>query len=249
MGSLKKQNILIAGASSGIGKEIAHQAANEGANLCLISSNAEKLNGVVKDLSTITSVVGIAIDFSNPAWHQNYTTQVAEYGPFDGLVFSVGISPTKPFKVLKQEDWTNVFQLNLFSAIQLTQLALSNVSPNANFSAVYISSVLSEVGDKGKSLYSMTKSAMVAMVKSLALEYAKKTYRFNAISPGVVNTPLSSKSIYRENEESNNLMQSKHPLGFGEVSDVANAAIYLLSDKSKWVSGTNMIVDGGYLAQ
>ncbi len=249
MSLLKNKNILIAGSSSGIGKEIAFQAANEGANLCLISSNEEKLNGVVNELSSLSTVKGIAIDFSDPSWYVNFAPQVAQFGPFDGLVFSVGISPTKPFKVLKQEDWTNLFQLNLFSAIQLTQLALSNSSMETPISAVYISSVLSEVGDKGKSLYSMSKSAMVAMVKSLALEYAKKKYRFNAISPGVVETPLSSKSVYRENEDANKTMEAKHPLGYGNVKDVADAAIYLLSDKCRWVTGTNMIVDGGYLAQ
>jgi len=249
MGVLTGKKILVAGGSSGIGKEIAKIAITEGASVLLVSSNEEKLHLAAAELLDYGSVSTLAIDFSKPEWASVHSDEILKHGPFDGLVYAVGISPTKPFRVLKPLDWNNLFQINLFASIQLTQLVLGSTSVNTTFSGVYISSVLSEVGDKGKSLYSMSKSALVSMVKCLTLEYAKKNFRFNAISPGVVETPLSAKSIYRENEESLKKMEIKHPLGFGSVSDVAEAAVYLLSDKSKWVSGTNMIVDGGYLAQ
>jgi NAD(P)-dependent dehydrogenase (short-subunit alcohol dehydrogenase family) len=249
MGVLTGKKILVAGGSSGIGKEIAKIAITEGATLLLVSSNEQKLNLAAIELSSFGPVSTFAIDLSQPDWDSVYKDEILKYGPFDGLVYAVGISPTKPFRVLKPLDWNQLFQINLFASIQLTQLALGATSVNSTFSGVYISSVLSEVGDKGKSLYSMSKAALVSMVKCLTLEYAKKNFRFNTISPGVVETPLSAKSVYRENEESLQKMEIKHPLGFGNVSDVAEAAVYLLSDKSKWVSGTNMIVDGGYLAQ
>ncbi len=151
---------------------------------------------------------------------------------------------------MKKEAILEAFQLNVFSAITLIQaMTKSDIKSPEGMSMVLISSVLSEAGEKGKSLYAMTKAALVAMVKSLALEYADKKIRFNAISPSVVNTPLSLKSEYRKNESSMNYVQEQHPLGLGEVEDVANAAIYLLSDGSRWVTGTNLIVDGGYLAR
>lgn len=249
MGILTGKKILIAGGSSGIGKEIAKLALTEGATLLLVSSSEQKLNFATTELSSIGLLSTLAIDLSQPDWDSVYKDEILKYGPFDGLVYTAGISPTNPFRVLKAKDWNQLFQINLFASIQLTQLVLGATSGNNTFSGVYISSVLSEVGDKGKSLYSMSKAALVSMVKCLALEYAKKKFRFNTISPGVVETPLSLKSVYRENDESKQKMEIKHPLGFGNVSDVAEAAVYLLSDKSKWVTGTNMIVDGGYLAQ
>jgi NAD(P)-dependent dehydrogenase (short-subunit alcohol dehydrogenase family) len=249
MGILTGKKIVIAGGSSGIGKEIAKIALTEGATVLLITSNVKKLHSTANEFLDIGKVFTLAIDLFQPDWDSVYKDEILKYGPFDGLIYTVGISPTKPFRVIKSQDWNQLFQINLFASIQLTQLVLETTSGNSTFSGVYISSVLSEVGDKGKSLYSMTKAALVSMVKCLALEYSKKNFRFNAISPGVVNTPLSANSVYRQNEESLLKMKEKHPLGFGDVSDVAEAAIYLLSDKSKWVSGTNMIVDGGYLAQ
>jgi NAD(P)-dependent dehydrogenase (short-subunit alcohol dehydrogenase family) len=249
MGILTGKKILVAGGSSGIGKEIAKIAITEGATVLLISSNEQKLDDAATELLALGRVFTLAIDFSKPEWDSVYSNEILKFGPFDGLVYAVGISPTKPFRVLKPLDWNQLFQINLFASIQLTQLVLGTTSANTTFSGVYISSVLSEVGDKGKSLYRMTKAALVSMVKCLTLEYAKKKFRFNSISPGVVETPLSAKSVFRENEDSLQRMEIKHPLGFGNVSDVADAAIYLLSDKSKWISGTNVIVDGGYLAQ
>jgi len=95
----------------------------------------------------------------------------------------------------------------------------------------------------------MNKSALVAIVKSLALEYAAKKIRFNAISPSVVNIPLSLKSEYRKNEVAMKHVLDQHPLGLGEVEDIANATIFFLSPASKWITGENLIVDGGYLAK
>jgi len=118
-----------------------------------------------------------------------------------------------------------------------------------SFSGVYISSVVSEVGEKGKTLYSMSKSALVGMAKSLALEYANKGARFNCISPAVVETPLSQKSYYRQDENAMKEILNEHPLGLGAPEDVAYAAVFLLSEQSKWITGINMPVDGGYLAK
>ena len=144
----------------------------------------------------------------------------------------------------------DTFSINLFAAIQLIQLVTKmGIKSRNGMSILMISSVMSETGAKGKSLYAMTKAALVGMVKSLALEYADKKIRFNAISPSVVNTPLSMKSEYRKDVESMQKIEAMHPLGLGRVDDVAYASIYLLSDASKWVTGTNMIVDGGYLAR
>lgn len=173
-----------------------------------------------------------------------------DHAPINGFVHAAGISPTIPFKVMKPKQWEEAFQLNVFSAVQLMQLLTKvGIKSPDGMSMVLISSVMSEVGEKGKSIYAMTKSALIGLVKSLALEYADKHIRFNAISPSVVNSPLSEKSIYRTNEAAMQQVLDQHPLGLGEGEDIANAAIYLLSEASRWVTGTNMVVDGGYLAR
>jgi NAD(P)-dependent dehydrogenase (short-subunit alcohol dehydrogenase family) len=173
-----------------------------------------------------------------------------ENAPIHGFVHAAGVSPTIPFKVMKPRQWEEAFQLNVFSAVQIMQLLTKvGIKSPDGMSMVLISSVMSEVGEKGKSLYAMTKAALIGMVKSLALEYADKGIRFNAISPSVVNSPLSEKSLYRTNDVAMQQVLDQHPLGLGEGDDIANAAIYLLSAGSRWVTGTNMVVDGGYLAR
>lgn len=116
-------------------------------------------------------------------------------------------------------------------------------------SIVFIASVMSHVGEVGKTLYAMTKGALVSSAKSMAIELAPRNIRVNTLSPGVVKTPMSSKSAYSQNNESLSKIISKHPLGLGEANDIANACVYLLSEASKWTTGTNLIIDGGYTAK
>ena len=105
------------------------------------------------------------------------------------------------------------------------------------------------VGEMGKTVYSLTKGALIAGAKSLALELAMRNIRVNTISPGVVITPMSQNAVYSQDEESFSRVKNLHPLGLGKPEDVANACIYLLSDASRWVTGTNLVVDGGYTAR
>jgi NAD(P)-dependent dehydrogenase (short-subunit alcohol dehydrogenase family) len=249
--SLTGKTILITGASSGIGQGIAIACAQQGAKVLLLGRNLDRLEETLKLCENGKEHAFLSIDLQEGF---NETTDISlfvkSHAPIHGFVHAAGMSPTIPFKVMKKEQVYAAFQLNLFSAIDLIQqLTKVGVKAPEGMSMVLISSVMSEVGEKGKSLYAMTKSSIIGMVKSLALEYADKKIRFNAISPSVVNTPLSSKSEYRKDEAAMKAVLEQHPLGLGEVEDIAHAAIYLLSDASRWVTGTNMVVDGGYLAR
>ena len=113
---------------------------------------------------------------------------------------------------------------------------------------IFISSIAAQIGVIGQGLYSGTKGALVAITRVLALESAAKNIRVNCISPGLVKTPLIDNlhlTFKKEIEEDIKL----HPLGLGTPEDVANACVYLLSDASRWITGTNLIIDGGYCAQ
>ena len=105
------------------------------------------------------------------------------------------------------------------------------------------------VGESMKTAYSMTKGALISGCKSMAIEYAKRKIRFNCISPGVILTPINSKQPYMKDPEMRRLVESKHLLGLGKTSDISNACIYLLSSASRWITGQNIIIDGGYSIQ
>jgi NAD(P)-dependent dehydrogenase (short-subunit alcohol dehydrogenase family) len=112
-----------------------------------------------------------------------------------------------------------------------------------------MASVMGMVGEAGKTLYGMTRGALIAAAKSMALEFAPREVRVNSISPGVVETPLSQNSYYSKDEKLLEQVKNQHPLGLGKPGDVANACVYLLSDASRWVTGSNLTIDGGYTAR
>lgn len=249
--SLQNKTILITGASSGIGKGIAIACANQGAKLLLLGRDLDRLKETLNLCENGKEHSFLSLDLQDDLnGTNNFQSFVKSHSPIHGFVHAAGMSPTVPFKVMKKEQVLAAFQLNLFSSIEiLQQLIKVGIKAPEGMSVLMIASVMSKVGEKGKSLYAMTKSAMIGMVKSLALEYADKKIRFNSISPAVINTPLSSKSEYRKDELAMGKVLDQHPLGLGEVEDIAHAAVYLLSDASRWTTGSNMIVDGGYLAK
>ena len=175
---------------------------------------------------------------------------VHNIGRIDGLVNCAGISTTLPVNAVSPEKMIFFFQTNVIGPINLTR----QIVRSANFSekggsVIFISSIMSVAGESGKTLYSMTKGALVSAAKSMAIELSKRKIRVNCISPGVVVTPMSQNAVYSKDVESLNRIKDLHPLGLGKPEDVANACVFLLSDASGWITGTNLIVDGGYFAR
>ncbi|MBS4040197.1 MAG: SDR family oxidoreductase [Flavobacteriales bacterium] len=249
--SLSGKTIVITGASSGIGQAIAISSAHQGAKLLLLGRDQERLNETLRLCENGEKHVTLSLDLQKSTeWIADFQAVAKSHAPIDGFVHAAGVSPTIPFKVMKAHQMMEAFDLNLFSAVHIIQILTKvGIKSSGGMSMVLISSVMSEVGEKGKSLYAMTKSALIGLVKSLALEYADKNIRFNAISASVVDTPLSMNSYYRKSEEALNEVLGQHPLGLGKPEDIGNSSVFLLSDASKWVTGTNLIIDGGYLAR
>jgi len=172
---------------------------------------------------------------------------VVEVGPIDGIINCAGISTTRSLKLTDAQMMDDFFHTNVYSAIALSKFFCKRGNINkTGASIVFLSSVMGVVGEKGKSLYSMTKGALLSTARSLACEYAERKIRFNCISPGVVITPINQNLPHISNPTQRNELESKHLLGFGETTDVSNACIFLLSDASRWITGQNLIVDGGY---
>jgi NAD(P)-dependent dehydrogenase (short-subunit alcohol dehydrogenase family) len=247
--TLSDKVILVTGASSGIGRECAIACSRMGALLVVTGRDTDRLKETVSLLDGKEKHLLKTVDITLP----NETEQLIEsvvnkYGRIDGIIHSAGISTTLPFNMVKEKKLESFFQTNVSGPLNLTRNALRHF-PNDGGSIVFIASVMAIAGESGKALYSMTKGALLAASRSLAIELAPRKIRINCVSPGVVVTPMSDKSVYSQDQALLERVRSHHPLGLGEPSDVASACVYLLSDAARWVTGTNLIVDGGYTAR
>lgn len=175
---------------------------------------------------------------------------VGKSGKIYGVVHGAGISTTLPVNMVSSKKMEEFFQTNVYSAINLTRLVTKKaIFAGEGGSIIFISSVMGVVGEVAKSLYSMTKGALISGSRSLALEFAERKIRVNCVSPGVVITPMAQNAVYSRDGESLKKVTDLHPLGLGIPADVANTCSFLLSDASRWITGINIVVDGGYTAR
>lgn len=245
--SLAGKHIVISGASSGIGRQCAISCAAMGAKLSLLGRNLERLNETLNSLEGAGHLL-YQIDLSID---QDVKTAVgkivAENGRIDGLLNVAGVSTTLLLKSVSDKKMDEFFRANVFSAYSLTRevCRMGHFSQNGG-SIVFFSSVMGSFGETGKSLYAMTKGALQSGARSLACELAPKQIRVNTISPGAIITPINENLPHIADPEKRKSLEGMHLLGLGETEDVANACIYLLSDASRWVTGINLFVDGGY---
>ena len=245
--TLENKNILVTGASSGIGRQCAIDCSKMGAKVVLVARNEERLHETLSLMDGEGHLL-ISQDLTVfEALPQFVKDIVVKVGPLDGVLHCAGISNTEPLKLVGVERLEEFFRANVFGAIELTRevCKLKNVN-RKGASIVFFSSVMWVVGESGKSAYSLTKGALISGMRSLAVEYAKKRIRFNCVSPGVIETPINANQAYMNDPELRAQFEAKHLLGIGKCSDISNACIYLLSDASRWVTGHNLIVDGGY---
>lgn len=249
--NLEGKNIIVTGSSSGIGRQCAITCSQMGAKVALFGRDMDRLKITLGLMETPEKHFICSVDLID---YDNIAAVIKEIitqrGKIDGLINCAGISTTLPLSTVSPEKMEQFFKTNVIGSVNLTRQVIkaSHFSATGG-SIIFISSVMGVVGENGKTLYSMTKGALVSLVKSMSIELASRKIRVNAISPGVVESPMSKSAIYSRNEESLNKIKELHPLGLGHPDDVANACNYLLSDASRWVTGTNMIVDGGYLAR
>jgi len=245
--SLEGKIIVVTGASSGIGQQVAINCSRMGAKVVLIGRNEERLAETKAQMEGCGHMV-VSYDLTDLSGIKDMVARiVAQMGAIDGLVNCAGISATLPFKLMSPEKVEEMFKTNVFATIELTKqvLGIHNISKQGA-SVIFFASVMGCVGENAKSLYSLTKGALISGCRSLAIEYAPKKIRVNVVSPGVVETAINRNQPYLSDPEKRKITEGMHPLGFGTTEDVANACIYLLSDASRWVTGQNIIIDGGY---
>lgn len=243
--NLTDKNILVTGASSGIGQEIAISAAKLGANIIAIGKNntalqhtLQQLNGLkhqainadLTDANTISDIIQ-AFDFK-----------------LDGVVHSAGISRHYPIKYITDKQINEIFSINFNAPVLLTTALLKNKKIAKNCSIVFLSSIVAHTPVKSGSLYAASKAALESFSNGIASECATQGIRSNCIAPGMVETPMYEEAKQMVSEDFMNKHIQQYPLGIGKTSDVANVAVFLLSNLSRWITGTIIRLDGGLLA-
>lgn len=241
--SLEGKNILVTGASSGIGRAIAIECSKMGANITITARNKERLNETLKMMKASLSHQVINADLSK----EEDINVLVDKLPFklDGIVHCAGLTIIKPFQHFKDENVNEIMGVNFYAPLFLTRNLLKRKMINKDSSIIFISSISGVlVSAYGGSIYSASKGAINGLVKGIALELATKSIRVNSINPGMIDTDILSSGVITEEQLKEDAQ--KYPLKrYGKPEEVAYAAIYLLSDASKWVTGSNLLIDGG----
>ena len=248
--SLSNKTILITGASSGIGRSCAVQCSKMGASLLLMGRNVDELNRTVSELQPGTKVEMIVADFSKVVDLELVIAEkILTIGKIAGFIHCAGVEKTLPLKKQTSEVFQSIFDINVLAGFELAKIISLKKYKAEKASFVFIASVAGMVGESGKTIYSASKGAVISGARSMSMELARSDIRVNSISPAMVKTPILEKMFDGIGEEASQNIIKKHPLGIGEPEDVANACVFLLSDAAKWITGTNLVVDGGYTAQ
>ena len=240
------KNFAVMGASSGIGKQIALDLLNAGANVLAMARRKELMDEIYGGFSS--QVMTAKVDVQH---QENLDATLKEFvndkGKFHGSVYATGISSVFNLRMFEEEELQKVMDINFFGALRFISKLTSGVYSNKGSSHVWIASTAAHTGSKSLTVYSASKGAMLSSVKSLAIEIGKKKQRINTISPGLINTPLVEN--YSENTNINLYSGGRQCLdNDGQPEDVSGIALFLLSDRARWITGTDIVVDGGYLA-
>lgn len=243
---LSNKKIIVTGASSGIGREVAVRLSKLGSQVILIGRNEERLKETLDMMSGSGHKV-YAIDLTEQEDMQElFADIVSDGGKLDGLVHSAGVGPIVPIKLLKRKTLEDVMSVNVYSFIELVRQFSNKKFHNENSSIVAISSIAAVKAEKCQTIYSMSKAALNMAVEGLAWELAPKKIRINSIMPGVTNTPMAaSASQYVSGNDFITSIAEQQLLGVIQPEQLADVCAFLLSDLSSCITGRAMYTDGG----
>ena len=245
MSILKNKNIIVTGASGGIGNAIIKKLSDAGANILASGTRIEKLEELKKNFESI-KIVKFDISQSNKIeeFIENATGDLG--GSLDGIVNNAGITQDNLAIRMSLDEWQKVININLTSTFLMSKFAIKKMLKNKSGKIVNITSVVGHTGNLGQANYTASKAGIVAMSKSLAIEYAKKNINVNCISPGFIKTAMTDKI----DDKFKQVIISKIPSArLGEPEDIANAVLFLASNQSDYINGETLHVNGGlYMA-
>ena len=245
MSNLEKKNIIVTGDSGGIGNAIIKKLSEAGANILASGTRIEKLEELKKNFEGIKiKKFDISQSDKIEEFIENATTELG--GSLDGIVNNAGITQDNLAIRMSLDEWQKVININLTSTFLMSKFAIKKMLKNKSGKIVNITSVVGHTGNLGQANYTASKAGIVAMSKSLAIEYAKKNININCISPGFIKTAMTDKIDDKFKE----VIISKIPSArLGEPDDIANAVLFLSSDQSNYINGETLHVNGGmYMA-
>ncbi len=245
MNDLKENNIIVTGATGGIGNSIIKKLYDAGANILATGTKDEKLEELKKKFQNIQILKFDISQIDNlENFIENATKQLG--GKLDCVVNNAGITQDNLAIRMSIEEWQKVIDVNLTSTFLISKFAIKKMLKNKKGKIINITSVVGHTGNLGQTNYTASKAGIVAMSKSLAIEYAKKNININCISPGFIKTAMTNKI----DEKFKEVIISKIPSArLGEPEDVANAVIFLASPQSDYINGETLHVNGGmYMA-
>ena len=245
MSNLENKNIIVTGASGGIGNAIIKKLSEAGANILASGTRIEKLEELKKNFEGI-KILKFDISQSDKIeeFIENATGELG--GSLDGIINNAGITQDNLAIRMSLDEWQKVININLTSTFLMSKFAIKKMLKNKSGKIVNITSVVGHTGNLGQANYTASKAGIVAMSKSLATEYAKKNININCISPGFIKTAMTDKIDDKFKE----VIISKIPSArLGEPEDIANAVLFLSSDLSNYINGETLHVNGGmYMA-
>jgi 3-oxoacyl-[acyl-carrier protein] reductase len=245
MSNLEKKNIIVTGASGGIGNAIIKKLSEAGANILASGTRIEKLEELKKNFEGL-KILKFDISQSDKIeeFIENATNELG--GGLDGIVNNAGITQDNLAIRMSLDEWQKVININLTSTFLMSKFAIKKMLKNKSGKIVNITSVVGHTGNLGQANYTASKAGIVAMSKSLAIEYAKKNININCISPGFIQTAMTDKIDDKFKE----VIISKIPSArLGDPEDIANAVLFLSSDQSDYINGETLHVNGGmYMA-
>ena len=241
MNDVKDKNIIVTGASGGIGNSIIKKLSEAGANILASGTRIEKLEELKKNFEKI-KILKFDISQSDKIeeFIENATKELGD--SLDGIVNNAGVTQDNLAIRMNLEEWQKVIDINLTSTFLMSKFAIKKMLKNKSGKIVNITSVVAHTGNLGQANYTASKAGIIAMSKSLAIEYAKKNININCISPGFIKTTMTDKI----DEKFKEVIISKIPSArLGEPDDIANAVLFLSSDQSSYINGETLHVNGG----
>lgn len=243
------QHYLVTGAASGIGRATASLFAALGARITAIDQNEASLAHLVDHLPNGPHASRV-YDLAETDGIDDLVREiVSANGLLQGMVHAAGTQAVMPARDIKPEIWRRILAVNTEAALALARNMSRKRVCQGGGAVVFISSVMALAGSAGSVAYSMSKSALHGLARSLALELAPMGVRVNCVAPGFVRTPMLERLESTWDIAQRDAVEALHPLGFGEAEDIANAAAFLVAATGRWVTGSVLVVDGGYLAK
>jgi NAD(P)-dependent dehydrogenase (short-subunit alcohol dehydrogenase family) len=244
---LTGKSIFVTGASSGIGRAISQMVASQGATVFLSGRNEERLKETLNSLAGERHFI-FPGDIANFSVIELFSKAIIEKDvKINGFVHCAGIEKTLPLKSSNPLVFQEVFNINVFAGFEFARLlSRKNIVDSNGASFIFLSSVMGKLGEAFKTVYCASKSALIAGSKAIALELASKKIRCNCVLPGIVETEMVHGLFASIPIEAKEKIINNHPLGLGKPEDIAALVTFLLSDKARWITGADYIIDGGY---